>query len=316
MAKLTKRQKRSIFKEINVLTDREDWENDIVIVDRVKALGRLIGADTMGTSKQLPELDFERFTPDHFLYLRSLEYQIGDIQKACGISKNAFGKWINENELTRNYISSDEIQKLIIKDSAKKLPIKGEVFEMKYTISEEQIQQFIESHDWKPATQKAYMYSLRTVCQALEGEVTEQKLDSFIREYSSTQLRTKYLNMKSVLTKYLDWIGFEYVVKEETNKTHQQKNKESKKVQASTLKSNVDIKPSKEKEFLEFSSKTCVKVGKAFIYTNKENSEVLLTLNYKEAEDITPDGIADQIAKDFGGKVVTLTTKVLLEEKL
>lgn len=314
MANLTKRQKRSMFNEINILTDKEGWEDDIVIATRVRALGKLLGSDTIGGSKPLPELDFERLTVDNFLYLRNLEYQIGDIQKASGVSKNAFSKWLQENELTRNHLSTSEIQKMFIKDSAKKLPLKGEVIEMKYTISEEQIQQFIEKHDWKPATKNAYIYCLRRVDKAVSGEITEQNLDQFLREYNETQVRSKYLNMKSVLIKYLKWIGFEYVVKEEVNKIKLQTTKEPKEVQSSIPKDTPNLKSVKEKEFLEFSSKTCVKVGNAFIYTNKENSEVLLTLDYKEAEDIQTIDIANQIAHDFGGRVVCITAKVLLEE--
>ncbi|WP_181429405.1 hypothetical protein [Enterococcus plantarum] len=303
-----------MFNEINILTDKEGWEDDIVIATRVRALGKLLGSDTIGGSKPLPELDFERLTVDNFLYLRNLEYQVGDIQKASGVSKNAFAKWLQENELTRNHLSTSEIQKMFIKDSAKKLPLKGEVIEMKYTISEEQIQQFIEKHDWKPSTKNSYVYCLRRVDKVVAGEITEQKLDNFLREYNETQVRSKYLNMKSVLIKYLNWIGFEYVVKEEVNKIKPRTTKKPKEVKSPVTKNTADLKSVKENEFLEFSSKTCVKVGNAFIYTNKESSEVLLTLDYKEAEDIKPADIANQIAHDFGGRVVCITAKVLLEE--
>ncbi|MBL1228172.1 hypothetical protein IW492_02860 [Enterococcus sp. BWB1-3] len=125
MLKMNKKQKRSAIKELALLTDKIDWESDSEIVARVEVLGNLLSSDDISESSPLPELDFEKLTSDNYLYLKYLGYTNDSIRKACRTYRAKFDKWIKENELTRNVITTDDLAEWEFNESSKKLPLKG-----------------------------------------------------------------------------------------------------------------------------------------------------------------------------------------------
>lgn len=101
----------------------ENWLNDPEAVKKVQVLSEAISSDLLNDSKPLPKLDPERMTRNNYLYLIQLGYLRKDIQKAMGIGKTLFNRFVMEQNVSTRLVSQDEINRMVFDEQDKKLPI-------------------------------------------------------------------------------------------------------------------------------------------------------------------------------------------------
>ena len=311
---MNRQQKRAAMKEVALLTDTIGWESDPEIVSRVESLGKIVGGETVGVSKPLPELEFGKLTTDTFLYLRTLGYLVHEIRDACGVSNTMMQSWIRNNELTRKHINFDEIADWEFSEQAKKMPLKGA--EVMYVITKEKINEFLQDGGWSSSTQTSYRSLLNIFSKYMNGkEITTKKIDAFLFSYISNETPTKRSNVKSVLLKYLKWIDFEYDQREE--RAIDVYNEKIENLLPAAAKKSEPRTPSPEKValLLNESEKTCVKVGKGFMVIDLREKNVSISLDYLEATDLSEKKEqALKIAEEFGGQIVKIQTRTILVE--
>ncbi|MHC5215223.1 hypothetical protein ACYSNR_01045 [Enterococcus sp. LJL128] len=314
---MNKNQKQAVMQELTLLTDPVGWESDPVTVERVEVLGRLLGADNISESSPLPDLDFEKFTVDNFLYLKSLGYGNDYLMEVCGVQKNKFNYWIRDNELSRQHLSREELQFWEFPSSAKKLPLKGE--KTMAIITKEKINEFLQDGGWKVGTQNSYRSFLSVFMNFMDGaEITTKKVDTFLHSYIQKEISTKRSNIKSVLLKYLKWIDFDYNERQERVVEVVKKSKPVPSTVPLTFSNNTCQEKgaeTRELRVLEKSEKICVMVGKAFLDVDPEEQAARISLDHEKASDLSEKKeTARQIAADYGGRLVKVRTVTSLAE--
>lgn len=317
MQMMNKQKKKQAIRELSLLTDNIGWDSDAETVARVEALGTLLKSDNISESAPLPDIDFEKFTPDNYLYLKYLGYTNNAIRKACGIYNSKLNAWIKENELSRGEISTEDLAQWEFTERSKRLPLKG--VETLPIITNEKINQFLQDGGWAPSTQSSYSSQLDVFMEYMENkELSKSIIDSFLLDIKRKYPRSKFSSIKSIVLKYLKWVGFDYQEKRESKAEMKKTKKDKKTVAAPIVDQTIGEEGANATDIaviVDETEKVCVMVGKAFLRVNPEATVVNLSLDHEVASDLSEKKeIAQQIAADYGGRLVKINTRTIMSD--
>ena len=122
MQAISKKAKKLYWRELVAMTAEPGWDANPAICQRVEAINKITSSEDLSESRPLGNIDYYRFTPGNFLYLKFLGYQIREIQEACGVSKTTFGKFLADFELTRDFYSNTRINQMKFTKSDMTIP--------------------------------------------------------------------------------------------------------------------------------------------------------------------------------------------------
>ncbi|MGL4695211.1 hypothetical protein [Enterococcus larvae] len=187
-------------------------------------------------------------------------------------------------------------------------------------ITKEKINEFLQDNNWSTSTQNVYRGHLGIFLSYIgDKEITNKAVKAFIASCDENEPAYKAANIRSVLYKYLDWIGFESEDLQVKSVKPEKKNKPSAETSVPIVDSDQTCEnPDELKttvQILDKSEKVCVMVGKAFLRVNPEATVVNLSLDHEVASDLSEKKeIAQQIAADYGGRLVKINTRTIMSE--
>lgn len=245
--------------------------------------------------------------------IRMAKIRIGDRISGCAARLNAgsvSGRVISVRENTYT-ISTKQGNEVVKKKGAKKImPV----------ITREKINEFLQDNNWSTSTQNVYRGHLGIFLSFINGkEITNKAVKSFISSCEENEPAYKAANIRSVLFKYLDWIGFESEDLQVKSVKPEKKNKQPAEVPVPSFTPDQTCEDpdaiKKTVQILDKSEKVCVMVGKAFLDVDPEEQAARISLDHEKASDLSgKKETAKQIAADYGGRLVKVRTVTSLAE--
>ncbi|MGM0175727.1 hypothetical protein [Enterococcus sp. DIV0800] len=319
----TKEEKRNARTMLCKITSDLGWENDPMAVKQANELAKFLDADNMGESRPLPSLDYSRFTPDNYLYLRYLGYEQTSIREALGIPRHILNNWVQRNEVSRASVTPEDLNEWEFDEKSRQLPIVKDDKEDAEPDTDRQrltegwnveTMEFTENllndyllfnRRWSEATKQIYRKYLITFFE-LTGSDDIYKVNP--ENYCKAQDTLKksvspgsFRDHMRVVTRFMKWAGFSLiefnVVDPPTNDEVGQNSNDS----------------DSDEVVLSSVSKKVIMIGEGFAWYRLVGGGVALTKDIDSAMDAdSTKGKA--VIESFGGKKVVIEVRKILKK--